>query len=90
MFALGNGLQFGAVTAPDIAKAKATATSAIGASAAQDGVRTGKWLGVFIASTLTISVGTIARPHGDDAPPASVYQGCASVMRASFWAKENG
>ena len=40
VFALGNGLQFGAVTDPDIAKAKATAKSAIGASAAQDGEHT--------------------------------------------------
>ena len=34
--------------------------------------------------------GTIARPHGDEAPPSGEYHGCVSVMWVSFCASENG
>ena len=48
------------------------------------------WSMVLPSSTLIISIGMIARPQGDAAPPSGVYQGQGSVMTFSLSASVNG
>ena len=54
------------------------------------GALTGHGAPALADITLIISIGRMARPQGERAPPSGVYQGCGSVMRSSFSASENG
>ena len=45
---------------------------------------------VLPSSTLIISMGMMARPQGEAAPPSAVYQGQGSVMTFSLSASVKG